>query len=890
MKIALKKAPYTSSIDEVSKAFQTSPDKGLSNEEAVHRQSVFGKNLLDKKKKRSVVLIYISQFLDPVIYILSGAMILAFIYQKWLEGSAVLFVILITTVIGFIMELQAIRSVEALQKLTPSIARVLRDSSIQKIKADLLVPGDVILFEAGDVIPADGRIILSNSLATKESALTGESQQVEKMINELEESKSIPDQKNMVFSGTVVSRGNGKAIVTATGNHTKIGEISKLSSEAEKHRTPLEKKLSILSRKLIWLSLILAVFSAISGYLQGKDLVLMIKTGIALAVAAIPEGLPVVTTIALARGMLRLSRKNVIIKNLESVETLGEVGVICTDKTGTLTENKQKVGTILLQNEELIILNAENDEFLVPENLKTRIFQVAVLCNNAGLMEYNIADPIEEALLDFVKKQGSHPNQIREMYPRVKEIPFETDTKRMISIHKADDRFLFCVKGSIETVMQHCNEVQTEKGVTQLNNKEVWKEKVEKMACEGLRTLVLAYRCDDSLKEEIENNLILLGVIGFEDPPRNDVSAAIETYKSAGIKVVMVTGDHPGTAQKIGKDIGILENDSNHNIVYGPDIESFEDCGEEEKRKFLEAGVFARMIPQQKLQLVSFYQNQNIVVGMLGDGVNDAPALKTADIGISMGIRGTEAAKEVADVILMDDKFTSVELAISQGRNIFENIRQFVVFLLSCNLAEICTVAIAAITNLPLPLLPLQILFLNLVTDVFPALALGMSRGYQGLMHQPPRPANEPIITKELWQSIVLYSFSIILVVIGITVYAHFYKNLDENVVNNMAFYTLIGAQLLNVFNLPKRETSFFRNKITRNLWVWGALILSVLIMVIAYYIPFLNSMLSMVPLNISELLTVFIFGLFSVLFIQVIKRRVVKFEKLNSSVNLQEQ
>lgn len=394
------------------------------------------------------------------------------------------------------------------------------------------------------------------------------------------------------------------------------------------------------------------------------------------------------------------------------------------------------------------------------------------------------------------------------------------------------------------------------------------------MASEGFRNLVLAYGYNKDIHDDLPNDLILLGIVGFEDPPRKDVSAAIETYRNAGVKVVMVTGDHPNTARKIGEEIGLLNNESNsENVIYGPEIENLEEATDQDKKKFLNAGIYSRMIPEQKLQLISFYQKNNFVVGMLGDGVNDTPALKKADVGIAMGIRGTEAAKEVADVILMDDKFTSTELAIRQGRNIFENIRHFVVFLLSCNLAEIVTVAVASASNLPLPLLPLQILFLNLVTDVFPALALGMGKNNEAVMNQPPRPSDEPIITNKLWRSMAVYSLSIIISVIGITLYAYSFKQYDDLVVNNMAFYTLILGQLLNVFNLPGRNTSFINNKVTRNLWVWGAIVLSLLILVIAYWLPFLNTVLSLVPLNLEQMAVVVLFGILSVILTQIIKR-----------------
>ena len=866
-------APHSGDIDSILHDLDADASNGLSEEEALKRQALYGLNLLKRKKKKSLFLIFLEQFLDPIIYILAAAMFLAFIFQEWVEGFAVLFVIVMTTLIGFFMELQAIRSVEALQKLAPSMSRVLRNSKIKNIDAGQLVPGDIIMLEMGDVVPADARLITSNSLALKEAALTGESHQIEKTADKLEEKTPISDQKNMVFSSTIVSRGSGKAVVVNTGDSTKIGEIGSLAREAEKVRTPLEKRLSGLSRKLIWLTLILAALTTLSGYIQGKDLMLMIKTGIALAVAAIPEGLPVVATISLARGMLRLSRENVIIKRLESVETLGEIGVLCTDKTGTLTENKMLVRKLSVQMEEIEELEV-NGEFSLIEEFKEKIFQVAVLCNNADLNNQGSGDPIEVALIDFVKGSGGDAESIRNEFPRIKEHPFDTEKKRMITINKEKDVFLVCAKGALESILPCCDRLFTTNGIVELQNKQRWIREGERMASSGLRILALAYNQIKEPNDTPDDNLILLGLVGFVDPPRKDVPQAIETYSNAGVKVVMVTGDHPQTARKIGEEINLIGKEAHaETVIYGPDIGDLINITPEEKERILKAGIFARMVPEQKLNLVKFYQDSNLVVGMLGDGVNDSPALKKADIGIAMGIRGTEAAKEVADVILMDDKFTSTELAIRQGRNIFENIRHFVVFLLSCNLAEIIAVAIASMSNLPLPLMPLQILFLNLVTDVFPALALGMGKGNKEVMKEPPRPSDEPIITKELWRAMVVFSLSITLAVIGITLYANNIKGYEAGIVNNMAFYTLILGQLLNVFNLPSNHISFFFNEVTRNRWVWGAIVLSVLIVVIAYWIPFLNTMLSLVPLTLHQLIMVVIFGVIPVALTQLIKR-----------------
>ncbi|MCM8570017.1 cation-transporting P-type ATPase [Gramella jeungdoensis] len=874
MELKTTKTPHSCSIDKVVEHLSANKNTGLSSEEAARRLRSFGPNLLEKKKKKSVLIVFIEQFLDPIIYILSIAMLLAFAFGDWLEGFAVLFVIVMTTLIGFFMELQAIRSVEALQKLAPTMSRVVRDSKVKNIESSLLVPGDVIVLGMGDVVPADARLIETNALALKEASLTGESHQVEKLTGSLDKNTPISDQKNMVFSSTIVSRGNARAVVTSTGNHTKIGEISSLTRKAEKLRTPLEKKLSRLSRKLIWLTLILAAFTTLSGYLQGKDLMLMIKTGIALAVAAIPEGLPIVATISLARGMLRLSRENVIIKKLESVETLGEIGIICTDKTGTLTENKMVVRSIIVQNEKLEEIKLNKHGFSVSNELQRRIFEVSTLCNNAGIGEKNSEDPLETGLLDFVKEFDGDPQSIRKALPRTKEFPFDTDKKRMLTINEEEDHFLVCVKGAMETVLEDCSYLQNGEVISPMDTKPDWLEKGENMASNGLRVLALAYKHINDSSTEPMKDLILLGLVGFEDPPRKDVQQAIETYRSAGVKVVMVTGDHPQTALKIGEEISLTtKGRDSEPVIYGPDIGDLKNISGVEKKKVLDASIFARMVPEQKLDLVSFYQNNNLVVGMLGDGVNDTPALKKADIGIAMGIRGTEAAKEVADVILMDDKFTSTELAIRQGRNIFGNIRHFVVFLLSCNLAEIIAVAIASMSNLPLPLMPLQILFLNLVTDVFPALALGMGRGNKSVMDQPPRPSDEPIITKKIWYAMIAYSLCITLAVIGITWYGYSFNGYSPVIVNNMAFYTLILGQLLNVFNLTSRKSSFIFNEVTSNKWVWGAIIISLLIVVLAYWIPFLNTILSLVPLKLEQLIMVIFFGVISVGLTQFLKR-----------------
>ncbi|PKV50633.1 Ca2+-transporting ATPase [Aquimarina sp. MAR_2010_214] len=874
------KNPHNILAQDVLLQLDADPENGLSTTDVQKRQAIYGENKLKRKRAKSGWLILVEQFFDPIIYILSSAMLLAFIFGEWLEGFSVLVVILITSLIGFFMERQAIRSVESLQKMTQTVANVLRDGSIKRIKARYLVPGDSILLASGDVVPADARLIWHQSLAVKESALTGESHQVEKNVDVLPLETRLIEQTNMVFKGTIITRGNAKAIVTATGDKTAIGQISSLTQETGQEKTPLEKKLNRLSHWLIGLTLILAVLIAISGYFQGKDLMLMIKTGIALAVAAIPEGLPIVATIALAKGMVKLSKQKVIIKKLESVQTLGETTIICTDKTGTLTENKMAVQRLIFQSEVLNTTDFGDEDVLnrLKDDLVfSKVVQVGILCNNSqhGQEKMN-GDSIEIALLDFAKMVNYNSVEIRSQYPELEEMPFDAEQKIMATLNTYEDQYLVSVKGALESVLDSCDRILTKEGILPFENKKEWYDRVDIIASEGLRVLAFAYK-EISTKlsaDQLINELVFLGVIAFIDPPRADIKSAIQIYKDAGVKVIMITGDHPDTARKIGEEVGLIAiEDTEESVIHGKTIVEMENLSSKEESEILNAKVFARMVPKQKLDLVNFYQKHNAIVGMIGDGVNDAPAIKKADIGIAMGIRGTEAAKEVADVILMDDQFTSTELAIRQGRTIFENIRNFVVYLLSCNLAEIISVAIASISNLPLPLLPLQILFLNLVTDIFPALALGMGKGNAGIMKQPPRNPNEPIITKKLWMSTIIYGISITISVIGVTIYANFVLKLSSEIINNMAFYTLVLAQLLNVFNIPHRSASFFKNEVTTNLWVWVAIALSICIMIIAYYIPVLQQVLSLVQLSVEQFVTVSIFGVGTLILTQIIKR-----------------
>ncbi len=872
---------FSLSIQDIVKVLQCDIQEGLTNKEVQERLLRFGPNKIPEKGPKKRILILADQFKDPIIYILWIAFLLAVILGDWPEGVAILVVIAITIGIGYFMELQAVRALEKLRSLGRVKTRVLRNGAVKTVEAAALVPGDILLLQAGDIVSADARLVKVEGLRVKEAALTGESLNIEKDTDPLPSDTLLPERKNMVYKGTFVVNGTANAIVVATGMHTELGKIQVLSEEAEKTQTPIERKLAQLSRWLIGLTVLLALLVVISGIYSGMDLKLMIQTGVALAVAAIPEGLPIVATIALARGMLSLSKKQVIIKKLEAVHTLGATNIICTDKTGTLTEDRQKVHTLTFQEKELIKVNEHYDALkkLASERSDLdRMIITGVLCNESPTTKgERIGDSIDIALLELAENLGYDPKKVREDYPEVMIFPFDTNRKFMLTVNRTNhDRYVVCAKGAFEVLVKHCSTVLVNDTIVPFENKNEWHDNVEKMASEGFRMLALAYRDLEIAPEKarILEDLTFIGVIGFIDPARTDVKDTISLYKNAGIKVVMMTGDHQQTAGKIAEEIGMISAENiPDQVIHAADLAEFGKGDTQFDKKVLEASVFARVTPKQKLDLITTYQKHGDIVGMFGDGVNDVPALRKADIGIAMGIRGTEVAREAADVILKNDKFTAMELAIHQGRLIFEHIRQFVVYLLSCNLAEIISVGVAAIMALPAPLLPLQILYLNLITDVFPALALGMGKGDEDLMNQPPREPDEPIMTRKLWVTTAVCGLSITVAVLGITLYSYLSLELPFEVINNMAFYTLVLAQLLNIFNMPSRKASFIVNEVTKNPWVWGALVLCVFIVVISNLIPLVAEALSLVNLSLEQwgIITAFASG--SLVFTQLIKR-----------------
>ncbi|MFP4092246.1 MAG: cation-translocating P-type ATPase, partial [Cyclobacteriaceae bacterium] len=848
--------PHSKNTDNILDEFDSDQEQGLSNDEAQQRLEHFGRNQLEEHKQKSPWKILLDQVNTPVIYLLAAAAALSFVFGDLTEGFFIVGVLIINTGIGFWMEMQAQKSMNALKEMDKIEAEVLRDGEEQNIDAEEVVPGDILVLDAGQVVPADARILEVSELQVDESALTGESVPVDKNTDEVEEDASIGDRKNMVFKGTSVTRGKGKALVTATAMNTEIGNISDIVSSAEAEAVPLDKKLNKLSQKLIWVVLGLAAVLVGVGFLTDRSTYEIIQTAIAWAIAAIPEGLPIVASIALARGMIRLARHEVIVKKLSAVEALGETNTIFTDKTGTLTENRLTVNTLYIGNEKVTLEWDGDDKVSMDEeeseNFK-KLYQISVLCNNAEYDpegEESKGDPLEIALLKFARAYDQERLEEIQGWERVAEDPFNSETKMMGTIHKTENGFFTAGKGAAEAMMDECTKILEGEEARDLSDddKQAWLEKFDELAKDGLRALAFAYKETDQKPEGAENedflhDLTFVALIGFLDPPQTDVAESIETCKKAGIEVVMVTGDHPETAKKIAQEVSLVEDESAR-VMRGKEVEESREDGDITKTR-----VFSRVSPEQKLTLIEDFQKQGKIVAMTGDGVNDAPALKKADIGIAMGMRGTQVAKEVADMVLKDDSFPSIVRAIKQGRIIFSNIRKFIIYQLSYHFSEIIIIAASTFVIAKLSLLPLQLLFLNILTDVFPALAIGVGEGREGVMNNPPKDPDEPVIDKLSWQKIILYGFILALGVSAAFFYSYFVWDQSFDISNNVAFFTLAIAELLHTLNMRDPEEKIFNNQITRNKYVWMAIALCAAVYVVAYSVPSLRELISLQPM-----------------------------------------
>jgi len=860
--------PWAKSADAILKTLDVDVRQGLSGAEVEQRRERYGENRLRHTQTRDAWQILLEQFKSLIVALLGVAAALSFAFGDWVEGLAVMIVILINAAIGFVTELRAVRSMEALQQLSSVSTKVRRAGEVQQIPAEDLVPGDIVVLSGGDVVTADLRLLEASKLQADESTLTGESVPVAKKVDAVAEDTSLAERKSMIYKGTAITRGAGEGVVISTGMATELGDVSALVEQAEEEATPLEERLEQLGRRLIWVTLGIAGLVAISGVIAGREITLMIETAIALAVASVSEGLPIVATVALARGMWRMAQRNALINRLSAVETLGATTVILTDKTGTLTENRMTVTQVALDAETISIsgegldlqgqfTREQDPESIDPTEHKRlrRLLETGVLCNNAELHDARddagkvtaVGDPLEVALLVTGMKAGLRRPDLLEEMPEVREVAFDAQSKMMATFNTVDEAYRVSVKGALEAVLDASTYISTAKGREKLTSeaRKDWQQRNETLAEKGLRIIALASKTVNDDEAEPYTGLVFLGLAALMDPPRVEVRAAIQECQDAGIRVVMVTGDQPVTARNVAHAVGlVVEEDID--VIHGQDLEDFESMDDARRQNLRDAPIFARVAPKQKLDLIALHQDGGAIVAMTGDGINDAPALKKADIGVAMGKRGTQVAREAADMILKDDAFSTIVVAVEQGRAIFENIRKFVVYLLSCNVAEILVVGLAAVVNAPLPIRPLQILFLNLVTDLFPALALGVGEGDAYLMERPPHDPEEPIITRSHWLMIGVHSTIITFAVLGILALALAFLGLPQEQAVTLSFLTLAFAQLWHVFNMRDADAHVLRNDITRNPYVWGALGLCIVLLLLAVYVPFLANLLGL--------------------------------------------
>ena len=805
--------PHSSTAAEVVKAHGIDPALGSTAAEIEDRRNRHGANILKAHPPANPLRVLVKQFMSPVIYLLLGAAGFALLIGQTTEFIAILAVLVINAGIGFITELRAVRSMEALRQLATRSVVVRREGRIETIPAEQLVRGDIVIIDAGDVIAADMRIIASANLASDESALTGESLPVAKDVQPVAPDTLLADRTCMLFKGCAITRGTGEAIVTGTGMDTELGRISKLVEQSAPERSPLERQLEVLSRHLIWVTILIAAAVGAAGMLAGQNVTLMVETSVALAVAAIPEGLPIVATLALARGMLRMARHNALIERLSAVETLGSTTVIMTDKTGTLTENRMHVDRVVTSDGELDF-DRDSDRFLMAghgvsgtsnEVLRTLLVH-ACLCNNASLGENGQAstgDPMEISLLEAASADGIERSTLLTSCPEVAEHAFDAATRMMATVHKDGRNFTVAVKGAPEAVLAHVKRVNAGNRAVPFDRQQRlhWNDVCEVLAAQGLRLLAIAGKNTSESDVPPYQDLTLLGIVAFQDPPRADVATA------------------------------------------------FSEMSKTERAQTRSAHVFSRVTPEQKLDLITLHQQAGAVVAMTGDGVNDAPALRKADIGIAMGLRGTQVAREAADMVLRDDAFSTIVHAIREGRIIYTNIRRFTTYLLSCNLSEVLIVGLAVLVGLPLPLLPLQILFLNLVTDVFPAFALGTIAADRNVLARPPKPPDEPILNKSQWLTIVAGGSVIAATTLSSLVLAIFVFDLQGDAITTMCFFTLALAQLWHVFNMRNWRDGLILNQITRNTYVWLAIALCLIILTIAALQPDIAGALRLTPL-----------------------------------------
>ena len=826
-------------IEEVFK--QTgSEEAGLSASEAKQRLHKVGPNELKEGKKKTIGGMLLMQFKDVMILILLAAAIISGIIGDVTDTIVILIIVVLNAVIGFLQEYRAEKAMEALKQMSIVQSQVVRDKNIMTLPATELVPGDIVVLEAGNAVPADVRIIESNSLKIEEAALTGESVAVDKIIDVLEEeSPPIGDMKNLAFKGTFVANGRGKGVVIATGMKTELGRIAKMLQESDS-LTPLQQRMASFGKKLSVLVLILCILFFIAGWLRGEDIVKMVLTSISLAVAAIPEALPAVITISLALAAKRMIKLNSLIRKLPAVETLGSVTFICTDKTGTLTKNKMHVEEIFVDNK---FYNHEDFNKLKEDEDGNLLLHAFALNNDAIEDDQKKikGDSTEIAFMEMAKEQDIHA----EKWPRIAEIPFDSDRKLMTTFHEHDDKIISFTKGAPDVLLEGCKKTDSAELL----------KKVDEMASKGLRVLGFAFRYwnekpKDPKSETHEKELEFLGLAGIIDPPREEVVDAVAQCKTAGIIPVMITGDHPLTAKNIAERIGILNNKKDL-VITGQELASLEEDNFQSKVERIK--VYARVSPEQKLQIVKTLQQKGHYVAMTGDGVNDAPSLKRANIGIAMGITGTDVSKEAADMILLDDNFSTIVKAVREGRRIYDNILKFIKFLMTTNSSEILTLLLGPLIGLPVALLPIHILWINLVSDGLPAISLSFEKAEKDIMKRPPRPPQQTVFAEGrglhmIWVGILMA---------GIALSLQGWAIRNDMPWQTMVFNFLCLSQMGHVLAIRSEKQSFFSIGLFSNRLLIGSVMVTILLQVAITYVPFLQSVFKTESLSLHEFVLV---------------------------------
>lgn len=856
---------FNLSVKETAEDLQVNLSNGLSGNEAAERSQKYGSNRLEGGKEKSILQMAIEQLKDFLVLILMVAAIVSIFLGESLEGIVILAIVVLNTFLGVYQENKASNALKALKEMASPHAKVLRDGQVVEIGSQEVVPGDVVILEAGDYIPADLRLVESVNLKVDEAALTGESVPVEKDANAvLDEDASLGDRINSAYMGTVITYGRGKGVITDTGMKTQMGNIAGMLNSSSDESTPLQKKLDSLGKLLGIVCLSICGIIFILGLVRGMELFDIFMTSVSLAVAAIPEGLTVVVTVVLAMGMQRMVKCNAIIKRLSAVETLGSTTVICSDKTGTLTQNKMTIQRIYdgisLYDVSGTGYSPIGDILDTDGNKKadavSKVLECIVLCNDAiydSTTETIVGDPTEGAMVVLAHKAGMVKTQWDDKYPRLQEIPFDSDRKLMSTFHTIDGKTIMYIKGAPDELLRRCASIELN-GTVQSLSEEKRKEILatnQQFAESALRVIGAAYREMDKVDTsfESENDLTFIGLVGMIDPPREEAKDAISVCKKAGIQVKMITGDHKITATAIGRQLGIVSEDAV--AVEGREISEMTDEQLQERVKTV--NVFARVSPEHKVRLVDAVRANGDIAAMTGDGVNDAPSLKHADIGVAMGITGTDVSKEAADMILTDDNFASIVRAVSEGRTIYSNIRKVVGFLLSCNIGEILVIFLAMLANLEVPLVAIQLLSINLITDAFPAFALGMEKEEPGVMDRHPRDPAEPIVDKKMAIAVGIQSIALALGTLGSFLYGYYVHD-DLDVARTACFFTLVLGELLRAYSSRSEKTSVFRMKVFENGYLNKCVIASLVFLIASIYIPVLNPIFSTVPLTLDEI------------------------------------